>query len=168
LLSAIPRAAWLEKIGVVMQNDQLFSASIRENIAFGADEIDDRQVFEAAGLTCILSDIEALPMQFETRVMDLGAGLSAGQIQRIVIARALYSRPQMLVMDEGTANLDQALEAQILANIRQLGITVIQAAHRPQVINDATQVIQFQHHSRPKEIGFLLRHVMTCGSPDLI
>ena len=141
-LAEIPRANWLAKIGVVMHNDQLFSASIRENIAFGADEIDDRQVTEAAGLACILSDIEALPMQFETRVMDLGAGLSAGQIQRILIARALYRRPQLLVMDEGTANLDQALEAEILNNIRKLGITVIQAAHRPQVINDATQVIQ--------------------------
>jgi ATP-binding cassette, subfamily B, bacterial CvaB/MchF/RaxB len=141
LLTAIPRATWLATIGAVMQNDQLFSSSIRENIAFGAVEIDDQQIIEAAKLACILPDIEALPMQFETKVMDLGAGLSAGQIQRILIARALYRRPQMLVMDEGTANLDQALEAQILSNIRQLGITVIQAAHRPQVIADATQVI---------------------------
>ncbi len=143
-LADIARPSWLANIGVVMQNDQLFSASIRENIAFGAEEIDDLAVREAARLACVLDDIESLPMRFETRVMELGAGMSAGQIQRIVIARALYKRPGLLLMDEGTANLDQALEAQVLCNIRQLGMTVIQAAHRPQIIADATQVIYFQ------------------------
>jgi ATP-binding cassette subfamily B protein RaxB len=142
-LESLPRSWWLAQVGVVMQNDFLFVKSIRENIALGQLDIDDARVREVARLACVLADIEALPMQFESRVMELGAGLSAGQIQRILIARALYKNPRLLVMDEGTANLDQALELEILDNIRQIGISVIQAAHRPQVIVDATRVVEF-------------------------
>lgn len=140
-IAEVARASWLRQIGVVMQNDILFHMTIRENIAFGAEEIDVKRVAHAARTACVLEDIEKLPMKFETKVMEMGVGFSAGQIQRILIARALYREPSLLVMDEGTANLDEPLEAQILSNIRSLGISVLQAAHRPQVIRDGTQVI---------------------------
>lgn len=137
----VSRNSWARQMAAVMQNDILFHLSLRENIAFGESEIDDEKLHHAALNACILVDIQALPMRFETRVMDMGMGFSAGQIQRILIARALYRVPRLLIMDEGTANMDEELEAKILSNIRKLGVSVLQAAHRPQVIRDGTKII---------------------------
>lgn len=140
-LSGISREAWLSHIGVVLQGDGLFSGSIRENIAFGSKSIEDEKVREAARSACIDEEILALPMGYETPLGDRGGGLSGGQIQRLLIARALYRRPRLLIMDEGTANLDSVTEAKILGRIRSMGMTVVHAAHRQQVIDDADTVI---------------------------
>jgi ATP-binding cassette subfamily B protein RaxB len=137
----VTRQRWLSNVGTVMQNDRLFSGSVRENIAFGDAEIDDAMVIAAAELACVHVDIERFPMGYDTLVGEMGGAMSGGQIQRILIARALYKKPTLLVMDEGTANLDQETEALVLRKIQGLGISVIQAAHRPQVIADATRVI---------------------------
>lgn len=140
-LRTVPREKWLFHIGVVLQGDGLFSGSIRENIAFGSSSIADDRVREAARAGCIDGEIQALPMGYETALGDRGGGLSGGQMQRLLIARALYRRPSLLIMDEGTANLDAATEARILRQIRSMGITVVHAAHRQQVIDDADVVI---------------------------
>jgi len=140
-LNTVTREAWLSHVGVVLQGDGLFSGSIRENIAFGSASIEDDQVREAARAACIDEDILALPMGYETTLGDRGGGLSGGQMQRLLIARALYRRPRLLIMDEGTANLDSVTEATILGRIRSMGMTVVHAAHRQQVIDDADTVI---------------------------
>jgi ATP-binding cassette, subfamily B, bacterial CvaB/MchF/RaxB len=139
-LAAHPRAAWTALLGVVMQDDQLFAGSVADNISFFADEPDEARLAAAAEAACIAEDIAALPMGYETLIGELGSSFSAGQIQRIVLARALYRQPRLLIMDEGTANLDEATERRVLANLKALGLTVVQAAHRPQPINLATRV----------------------------
>ena len=139
--ASIERASWLRHVGSVLQGGALFAATIRENIALGADDIDDDRVAWCAGIACIHNDIAQLPMRYETHLGDRGGILSAGQIQRLLIARALYRQPEILIMDEGTANLDQDTEAAILQNLRSLGITTIHAAHRAQVVQDATHVL---------------------------
>lgn len=144
------RNAWLGNIGAVMQGDRLFGGSIRENVALGDLLIDDQRVREACELACIDADIQTLPLRYETLVGDLGAALSGGQMQRVLIARALYRRPAVLIMDEGTANLDSQSEAQILRNLREAGITTIQAAHRQQVIEDATVIVDLSRLGHPK------------------
>nr|GAT45559.1 ABC transporter protein [Mycena chlorophos] len=137
----VPRHHWLSGVGTVMQNDRLFGGSVRENIAFGEAEIDDAMVAKVAHLACVDEDIERFPMGYDTLVGEMGGAMSGGQIQRILIARALYKKPSLLVMDEGTANLDKHTEAAVLERVRGLGISVIHAAHRPQVIADATHVL---------------------------
>ncbi|HEV2679660.1 MAG TPA: peptidase domain-containing ABC transporter [Rhodanobacter sp.] len=140
-IKATKRNVWLAKVGVVMQGDRLFSGSIRENVALGQTAIDDAMVHSACELACVAEDIDALPLRYETLAGDLGAALSGGQMQRVLIARALYRQPTLLVMDEGTANLDGHSEARILHNLKRAGITTIQAAHRQQVIADATAIV---------------------------
>lgn len=147
------RRAWLSRIGVVLQGEALFSGSVRENIAFGAEVVDDARIAYAANLACIDHEIEAMPMGYETHLGDRGGTLSGGQAQRVLIARALYRRPSMLIMDEGTANLDLATESQILANIASLGITVIHAAHRQQVIDDALKVISLEGRDEERVVA---------------
>jgi ATP-binding cassette subfamily B protein RaxB len=90
----------------VMQGDDLLSGSLLENIAFGEISPDIQQVYQAASLALIHDDILHLPMAYESIVGEMGASLSAGQIQRLLIARALYRQPQLLFLDEGTAHLD--------------------------------------------------------------
>lgn len=141
-LSDLNRAAWLGTIGVVFQGDKLLSGSLLENICFFDDKPDRTRAREAAEAAHIWSDIERLPMGLDTPLQDDFAILSAGQKQRIFIARALYKRPQLLIMDEGTANLDEILEANILKNLAGMRMTVLHATHRPQVIRDATHVLE--------------------------
>lgn len=143
-VSQLDHHAWLSYIGAVLQGGSLFSATIRENIAYGVAEIDDERVSWAAQMACVNEEIDRLPMGYETYLGDRGGVLSAGQIQRILIARALYRDPAVLIMDEGTANLDQETEAAVLKNLRKLKITTIHAAHRAQVIADATHVVRLE------------------------
>ncbi|MEX1828335.1 ATP-binding cassette domain-containing protein [Luteibacter sp. CQ10] len=100
-------------------------------------------------------DIDGLRLRYESLLGDLGVMLSAGQVQRIIIARAIYRRPSLLIMDEGTANLDVATEARVLANLRALRITIVHAAHRRQVVEDATMVLDMTPgrtmHATPRE-----------------
>ena len=127
-------------IGSVMQEDSLFAGSIAENIAFFDSEIDMARVAQAAALACIHREIIAKPMGYETLVGDMGSALSGGEKQRVLLARALYRRPKILFMDEGTSSLDVATERDVGASIRSLGITRIIVAHRPETIRTADRV----------------------------
>ncbi|NID16522.1 peptidase domain-containing ABC transporter [Luteibacter yeojuensis] len=140
-MAGVSRAAWLNGIAAVMQGDRLFSGSIRENVALGSVVVDDARVAWACGIACVAEEIEALPLGYESLVGELGVTLSAGQVQRIIIARAVYRRPVLLFMDEGTANLDSQTEARVLDNLRALRMTIVHAAHRSQVVQDATQIL---------------------------
>ena len=134
--------AYRRQVATVMQDDTLMSGSILQNISFFEDNADPQFVAECARLACIHDDIMRMPMGYRTLVGSLGSTLSAGQRQRVLLARALYRRPRVLVIDEGTANLDVDLEKRINEMLLTLPITRIHVAHRPQTIALADRVIE--------------------------
>ena len=131
-------------IGAVMQDDQLLSGSIGENIAFFNSEMDWEQVRMSAGLSVINFDVEAMPMAYNTLVGDMGTSLSGGQKQRILLARALYREPKVLFLDEATSHLDVRLEGAVNANLKRLNLTCLMIAHRPDTIKFADRIIMLQ------------------------
>jgi len=128
-------------VGAVRQDDVLYAGSIADNIAFFDPEVDLDLVIHCARLACVHDDIAALPMGYDSLVGDMGSVLSGGQRQRIFLARALYHRPRILLLDEGTANLDEACEAAVNANLAGLLLTRILVAHRPEAIASARRVV---------------------------
>ncbi|HLS69821.1 MAG TPA: peptidase domain-containing ABC transporter [Kiloniellales bacterium] len=136
--------AWRSQLGVVAQDDRLLSGTIADNIAFFDQGMDMERVTAAAMAARIHDDIARMPMQYLSLIGDMGAALSGGQRQRLLLARALYRRPRLLLLDEGTANLDQDTEAEIAEFIASLPITRIVIAHRPALIEKASKVIEVQ------------------------
>jgi ATP-binding cassette subfamily B protein RaxB len=136
--------AWRAHIGVVRQDDQLFSGTLAENIAFFDPDIDMARVCAAAAAAVVSQDIERMPMRYLTPVGDMGSSLSGGQRQRILLARALYRQPKMLLLDEGTANLDPDTEELIADMIAGMPITRIVIAHRPALIERASRVFKVE------------------------
>ena len=139
-LEAWGLAAIRRQIGVVMQDDLLLAGSIAENIASFAPDADLDRISEAAKIAAIHEEILRMPMGYESLVGEMGATLSGGQKQRIILARALYKRPKLLILDEGTSNLDVATEAKINDALKRLNITRIAAAHRPDTLAKADRV----------------------------
>lgn len=132
--------AWRRHVGVVSQDDKLLTGTIAENIALFDHQIDMDRVIEVARAACVHDEIDAMPMKYLSLVGDMGSILSGGQRQRILLARALYSRPQVLILDEGTANIDGATEALIASAISGLKITRLTVAHRPALLRKADRV----------------------------
>ncbi|WP_313715269.1 peptidase domain-containing ABC transporter [Atlantibacter hermannii] len=130
-------------IGCVMQDDKLFSGSIRENICGFAEEVDETWMIRCASAAYIHDAILKMPMGYETLLGELGEGLSGGQKQRIFIARALYRRPGILFMDEATSALDSESEAYVNQAIKQLNITRVIIAHRESTIASVDRIISF-------------------------
>lgn len=123
-----------ERIGVVMQNDQLLSGSVMENITFFDTSPDEKWAYECAKSAMIFDDVANMSMGFDSLIGDMGSTLSGGQKQRLMIARALYRKPEILILDEGTANLDIETEARLLARLKEFNITIISVAHRPETV----------------------------------
>jgi ABC-type bacteriocin/lantibiotic exporters, contain an N-terminal double-glycine peptidase domain len=126
--------------GSVMQDDQLFAGSILDNICFFDAEFDMANVEEAAKIAQVHTDIVAMPMGYNSLVGDMGSALSGGQIQRLLLARALYKKPAILLLDEATSHLDVFREKAINDAIRQMDITRIIIAHRPETIMSADRI----------------------------
>jgi len=124
-----------------LQNDTLFRGSVTENISAFETVPDLARLREAAIIAEIWPDIQALPMKLQTQVSDMGKNLSGGQVQRLVLARALYRKPAILFLDEATSHLDVTTERQVLKNIAELNITIVSVAHRPDLIDRAQQII---------------------------
>ena len=135
---------WRARIGTVMQDDQLFAGSIADNISFFDPEADAEWVHECARLACVFDEITAMPMGFQSLIGDMGSSLSGGQRQRVLLARALYKRPAFLFLDEATSALDVERERLVNASLRQLSLTKIVIAHRPETIASAQRVIALQ------------------------
>lgn len=133
--------SWREKVGLVAQDDRLLSGTIADNIAFFDPDLDMARVQHAAMAAQVHEDIARLPMQYLSLVGDMGSTLSGGQRQRVLLARALYRQPRILVLDEGTANLDVQTEEVIAELIAALPITRIVVAHRPALLARAGRVI---------------------------
>jgi ABC-type bacteriocin/lantibiotic exporter with double-glycine peptidase domain len=129
------------QLGIVTQRPYLFGSSIRENIALTDPEITVDRVVEAARLACIHEDIAAMPMEYDTLLLDGGASLSGGQQQRIALARALAHRPAVLLLDEATSDLDSVTEQMVLDHLDSLGCTTIVIAHRMSTIRHADQIL---------------------------
>lgn len=132
-----------EMTSVVMQDDQLLSGSIADNIALFDPSVEMARVERAAAAAGVSADIEQMPMRYQTLVGDMGSSLSGGQRQRICLARALYREPKILLLDEATSHLDVALEAEVSARVAKLNLTRIIIAHRPETIRSADRVLFF-------------------------
>src|SRR4029453_2423618 len=129
------------QIGIVTQRPYLFGASIRQNIALSNPAMPLEGVVEAAKVACIHDEIVAMPMGYDTRLVDGGASLSGGQQQRIALARALAHRPTILLLDEATSDLDGVTERMLHRNLSALGCTRIVIAHRLSTIVDADRIL---------------------------
>ena len=134
--------SWREHIGLVAQDDRLLSGTIADNIGFFDPDLDMDRVREAAVAAQVDDDIRRMPMQYLSLVGDMGSILSGGQRQRVLLARALYRRPMVLILDEGTANLDVETEETIAGLIRGMPITRIVVAHRPALLAKADRVMR--------------------------
>jgi ATP-binding cassette subfamily B protein RaxB len=134
--------AWREFIGVVAQDDRLLSGTIADNIACFDPNLDMERVQQAAIAAQVHEDILRSPMQYMTLVGDMGSTLSGGQRQRVLLARALYRKPKLLFLDEGTANLDEANETLIADLIARMPIARIVVAHRPALIRRAHKIYE--------------------------
>ena len=143
-LSLWNRDSLRRQTSFVLQNDALFQGTVTENISAFESAPDLARLREAAIAAEIWPDIQALPMKLETRISDLGKNLSGGQVQRLLLARALYRKPAILFLDEATSHLDVGMEGRVLHNISQLRITIVSVAHRPDVIERAQQIISLR------------------------
>jgi ATP-binding cassette subfamily B protein RaxB len=133
--------AWRAMIGTVMQDDQLFAGSIADNISFFDAQPDVEWIEQCARLAAVHDEIEAMPMGYHTLIGDMAVSISGGQKQRILLARALYKRPRFLFLDEATSALDVDREREVNQAIRQLDITRVVIAHRPETIAAASRVV---------------------------
>jgi ATP-binding cassette, subfamily B, bacterial CvaB/MchF/RaxB len=135
------KRAWRSRIGVVMQEDQLFAGSIAQNIAFFDPCPNEMRIANACMLAAIHDEITRMPMGYQTLIGEMGLSISGGQKQRILLARALYKEPQFLFLDEATSHLDMGSERTVTDAIRLQCITRVTIAHRPETIASADRVI---------------------------
>jgi ATP-binding cassette subfamily B protein len=142
-LSNFSQSWWRSQIGVVMQEGFIFNDSIAKNIAVGVDNIDKERLIEAVKVANIQEFIETLPLGYNTKIGSEGNGLSQGQKQRILIARAVYKNPHYLFFDEATNALDANNERKIMDNLNQFfeGRTVVIVAHRLSTVKNADQIV---------------------------
>lgn len=146
-LSFINPHLWRKSTGSVMQESFIFSDTIASNIALSTDDVDVERMLHAARMANIDEFISALPLGYNTRIGMEGNGISAGQRQRILLARAIYKNPEFMFLDEATNSLDSTNERIIMDNLRQCykGKTVVVSAHRLSTIRDADQIIVLSH-----------------------
>jgi ATP-binding cassette subfamily B protein len=142
-LKNISQKAWRSNIGAVMQEGFIFSDTIANNIAFGVDRIDKERLIYASDVANIKEYISSLPLGFNTKIGAEGIGMSTGQKQRLLIARAVYKNPEILFFDEATSALDANNEKEIM---KKLDIffkdkTVIVIAHRLSTVMNADQIV---------------------------
>jgi len=139
----------------VLQEDVLFSGTIKSNISFNTAFVNMERVREVAKIAAIDQDITNLPLGYDSQIGEMGTVLSAGQQQRVLIARALYLQPKILLLDEGTAHLDKQTEAAVMQNIRALGISCIFVSHNQTLMSLADKILVMEKD------GYKLEQVRT-------
>ena len=142
-LENIQNRWWRSKVGVVMQEGYLFSDSIAKNIALGDDIINKKKLLKAVKVANIQQFIESLPLGYNTKIGQEGVGLSQGQKQRLLIARAVYKNPEYIFFDEATNSLDAYNEMIVMENLDEFleGRTVVIVAHRLSTVMNADNII---------------------------
>ena len=131
-------------VGAVLQDDQLFSGTLFDNISGFDPDASESGVMQAAKLAEIHEEIVKMPMAYFSLIGDMGSSLSGGQRQRVLLARALYRNPRILFLDEGTANIDMSCEMRITQNLKKLGITILCIAHRARMLDEADRVLELR------------------------
>ena len=146
-LSSYSWRNWRQKCGVVMQEGFIFSDTIARNIAPGDDVIDKKKMEKAVTMANIREYIESLPLSYNTKIGSEGSGLSQGQKQRILIARAIYKDPEFIFFDEATNSLDANNEMEIINNLTSFfkNKTVLVVAHRLSTVRNADKIIVMDH-----------------------
>jgi ATP-binding cassette subfamily B protein len=146
-LRNISNRMWRDRLGTVMQEGYIFSDTIANNIAVGDDSVDKKRLSEAVKIANIESFIEELPLAYNTKIGQEGMGISHGQKQRILIARAVYKNPDLMLFDEATNSLDASNEKEIMEQLHKFyeEKTVIIVAHRLSTVKDAHQIIVLNH-----------------------
>ena len=142
---------WRAAAGVVMQDDELLSGSIADNVSSFDPQLDMQRVIESARLAQVHEDINRMPMHYLSTVGDMGSALSGGQRQRLMLARALYHKPRILFLDEGTANLDAQAERQIAEVLSRMEITRV-------VISHGTELLRRAHRAFTMKDGELMEY----------
>lgn len=137
--------SYRNQVAAVMQDDQLLSGSMSDNISFFDEQVDQAWLEQCAKLAAIHDEIIQMPMEYNSLVGDMGTSLSGGQKQRVLLARALYKKPKILFLDEATSHLDVKLESIVNQAIKQLNITRIIIAHRPETIRSADRIAQLKN-----------------------
>ncbi len=142
-LTSISMSKWRQRCGVVMQDGFIFSDTIARNIAPGTDNIDKEKLIKAVETANIRDFVESLPLAYNTKIGQEGLGLSQGQKQRILIARAVYKDPEFIIFDEATNALDAKNEREIMKNLDEFfkGKTVVVVAHRLSTVKNADNII---------------------------
>ena len=142
-LFSLSMERWREKCGVVMQDGFLFSDTIAGNIAPGVESIDVERLEKAVDIANIRDFVESLPLSYNTKIGQEGHGLSQGQKQRLLIARAVYKDPELILFDEATNSLDANNEMQIMSNLDEffVGRTVLVVAHRLSTVKNADNIV---------------------------
>ena len=153
-INTLNKRWWRRQCGVVMQDGVLFSESIARNIAVDDGDIDKERLLKAAEIACIKDYVMALPLKFNTKIGRDGIGLSQGQKQRILIARAVYKNPDYIFLDEATNSLDANNERSIVENWDKFyrGKTVVIVAHRLSTVKNADQIVVIDH-GKVVEVG---------------
>lgn len=153
-LASIGAQQWRQHFGVVMQEGHIFADTIARNIAVGQGPVDEERLRHASRIANIEEFVAELPLGYHTPVGGTGAGLSQGQKQRLLIARAAYRRPDFLIFDEATNALDASNERTIMDNLTAFfaGKTVVIVAHRLSTVQHADQIVLLEK-SRIREIG---------------
>ena len=153
-LKNIRPSDWRARCGAVMQDGFIFSDTIARNIAVGEEHIDGQRLLNAVRVANIEEMIDALPLGYNTKIGQEGKGISQGQRQRILIARAVYKNPDYLFFDEATNALDANNEKVIMENLQQFfkGRTVVVVAHRLSTVKNADQIVVL-NHGRIVEVG---------------
>ena len=141
------------EVGMIQQDTFLFSASVRDNIAYGREDATDEEIFEAAKLAEAHEFISELPNGYETFVGERGVKLSGGQKQRIAIARMFLRNPKILILDEATSALDNETERQIQRAMQKLSEnrTTITVAHRLATVRNSNRILVLEHGSITEE-----------------
>lgn len=134
---------WRRRCGVVMQDGVIFSESIERNIAVDDGPVDRNRLVEAARIACIHDFVMSLPLRYDTKIGRDGVGLSQGQRQRVLIARAVYRNPDFIFLDEATNSLDASNEREIVENLACFyrGRTVVVVAHRLSTVRNADNIV---------------------------
>jgi ATP-binding cassette subfamily B protein RaxB len=141
-LARLSTANYRNLIGTVMQDDQLFSGSLTDNIAFFDPQPNLERIETCARLAAIHDDILEMPMGYQTLIGDMGTTLSGGQKQRVLLARALYKQPRILLLDEATSHLDVTRERQVSEAISFMRLTRVIVAHRRETVATADRVFR--------------------------